>query len=107
MKMYDKGNLKVYQNDEGLIRLFHFRHYRPARIETPSHPGGVSDKYRERQDRRQREDRERGVYASSKDKEKERYKERDRGTRTSRQYHSGPIHKYHYSTIKVTVLKMD
>lgn len=44
------------------------RHYRGQRIETPSHPGGVSDRARESAEERQRRQRERereGVYAST------------------------------------------
>ncbi len=54
------------------------RHYRPARIETPSHPGGVNRQFKEKQDQRQKE-KERGVYASSKDKDRDRHKDRHRG----------------------------
>lgn len=45
------------------------RHYRGQRIETPSHPGGVSDRARESAAERERRQRERerggGVYAST------------------------------------------
>ncbi len=58
-----------------------YRHYRPARIETPSHPGGVNKQFKEKQDKRQKE-KERGVYASSKDKDRDRHKDRHRGIRT-------------------------
>lgn len=54
-----------------------FRHYRLARVETPSHPGGVSEEFWERSRQRERERREHGVYASSKE-EKERKKARSR-----------------------------
>ncbi|KAB0389514.1 hypothetical protein E2I00_003357 [Balaenoptera physalus] len=53
------------------------RHYRSARVETPSHPGGVSEEFWERSRQREREWREHGVYASSKE-EKDRKKERSR-----------------------------
>lgn len=53
------------------------RHYRSARVETPSHPGGVSEEFWERSRQRERERREHGVYASSKE-EKDRKKERSR-----------------------------
>ncbi|XP_054856361.1 pre-mRNA-splicing factor ATP-dependent RNA helicase PRP16 [Eublepharis macularius] len=52
------------------------RHYRSARVETPSHTGGVSEEFWERSRQRERERREQGVYASSKE-EKER--KRDHG----------------------------
>lgn len=48
-----------------------------ARVETPSHPGGVSEEFWERSRQRERERREHGVYASSKE-EKERKKARSR-----------------------------
>lgn len=53
------------------------RHYRSARVETPSHPGGVSEEFWERSRQRERDRREHGVYASSKE-EKDRKKERSR-----------------------------
>ncbi|ELU09267.1 hypothetical protein CAPTEDRAFT_207499, partial [Capitella teleta] len=64
------------------------RHYRNAGDETPSHPGGVSDEFR----RRDKDRRERGVHATSKEKkdrgrdshrrrERHRRSDRDRGTR--------------------------
>ena len=60
--------------------LYIFRHYRGSHIETPSHPGGVSDAYRNKYKDRERQDREKGVYASSKDKpKKHRDRDRDRG----------------------------
>ena len=39
---------------------FYCRHYRSARVETPSHPGGVSDAYR----RKHRDDKSRGMLAA-------------------------------------------
>lgn len=54
-----------------------FRHYRSARVETPSHPGGVSEEFWERSRQRERDRREHGVYASSKE-EKDRKKEKSR-----------------------------
>uniref|UniRef100_A0A8C5KPX3 Pre-mRNA-splicing factor ATP-dependent RNA helicase PRP16 n=1 Tax=Jaculus jaculus TaxID=51337 RepID=A0A8C5KPX3_JACJA len=53
------------------------RHYRSARVETPSHPGGVSEEFWERSRQRERDRREHGVYASSKE-EKDRKKEKSR-----------------------------
>lgn len=70
------------------------RHYRQARIDTPSHPGGVSDSVRNRQHDRQNRDRDKGVYASSKHhdherkkdkKERERHHRRDKGRHRSRE----------------------
>ncbi|XP_071503561.1 pre-mRNA-splicing factor ATP-dependent RNA helicase PRP16-like [Diadema antillarum] len=65
------------------------RHYRAPRIETPSHTGGVSLEARERQERREKDGRRGGVFASSSsgaDKkgrerewyERERYRNRDK-----------------------------
>ncbi|XP_061449776.1 pre-mRNA-splicing factor ATP-dependent RNA helicase PRP16 isoform X1 [Rhineura floridana] len=53
------------------------RHYRSARVETPSHTGGVSEEFWERSRQRERERREHGVYASSKE-EKERRRDHGR-----------------------------
>ncbi|KAL8195159.1 UNVERIFIED_CONTAM: Pre-mRNA-splicing factor ATP-dependent RNA helicase PRP16 [Gekko kuhli] len=53
------------------------RHYRSARVETPSHTGGVSEEFWERSRQRERERREQGVYASSKE-EKERRRDHGR-----------------------------
>uniref|UniRef100_A0A670ILY8 Pre-mRNA-splicing factor ATP-dependent RNA helicase PRP16 n=1 Tax=Podarcis muralis TaxID=64176 RepID=A0A670ILY8_PODMU len=64
------------------------RHYRSARVETPSHTGGVSEEFWERSRQRERERREHGVYASSKEekerkrdhgREREHDRKRDRG----------------------------
>ncbi|XP_045194150.2 pre-mRNA-splicing factor ATP-dependent RNA helicase PRP16-like [Mercenaria mercenaria] len=52
------------------------RHYRQARVETPSHPGGVSNAVRDRQHDRYNRDKDKGVYASSKHREKDRRKDR-------------------------------
>lgn len=47
--------------------------------ETPSNPGGVSEEFRRRHQQREKDRRELGVYASSKeDRNRERDKERDR-----------------------------
>uniref|UniRef100_A0A8B9EH18 Pre-mRNA-splicing factor ATP-dependent RNA helicase PRP16 n=1 Tax=Anser cygnoides TaxID=8845 RepID=A0A8B9EH18_ANSCY len=53
------------------------RHYRSVHVETPSYTGGVSEEFWERSRQRERERREHGVFASSKE-EKERKKERSR-----------------------------
>lgn len=65
-----------------------FRHYRSARVETPSHPGGVSEEFWERSRQRERERREHGVYASSKE-EKDRKKERSRDRDSDRKRDRG------------------
>lgn len=66
------------------------RHYRSKMVETPSHPGGVSDAYREKKkqrDERDREQRRGGVYADTKqrkykdareDKREKDWEKRDR-----------------------------
>lgn len=67
-----------------------FRHYRSARVETPSHPGGVSEEFWERSRQRERERREHGVYASSKE-EKDRKKERSRDRDSDRKRDRGKL----------------
>ena len=67
-----------------------FRHYRSARVETPSHPGGVSEEFWERSRQRERERREHGVYASSKE-EKDRKKERSRDRDSDRKRDRGRL----------------
>lgn len=67
-----------------------FRHYRSARVETPSHPGGVSEEFWERNRQRERERREHGVYASSKE-EKDRKKERSRDRDSDRRRDRGKL----------------
>lgn len=52
------------------------RYYRPSRIDTPSHPGGVSEEFRQKLSNKHK-DKERGVYASS-SKEKDRERKKDR-----------------------------
>lgn len=66
------------------------RHYRSAQVETPSHPGGVSEEFWERSRQRERERREHGVYASSKD-EKDRKKERSRDRDCDRKRDRGKL----------------
>ncbi|XP_052231826.1 pre-mRNA-splicing factor ATP-dependent RNA helicase PRP16-like isoform X2 [Dreissena polymorpha] len=57
----------------------HERRYRQSRVETPSHPGGVSTEVRDKLKRRHDRDSDKGVYASSKDKDKKHHhKNRDR-----------------------------
>lgn len=60
------------------------RNYRPPRIETPSHPGGVSKEAKERQHKRHKE-KERGVYVSSKERHKDEKDRRDKDKRRDRQ----------------------
>ncbi|TWW68055.1 pre-mRNA-splicing factor ATP-dependent RNA helicase PRP16 [Takifugu flavidus] len=57
------------------------RKYRVTGSETPSNPGGVSEEFRRRHQQREKDRREHGVYASSKEernREKDREKNRDR-----------------------------
>ncbi|XP_076470815.1 pre-mRNA-splicing factor ATP-dependent RNA helicase PRP16-like [Babylonia areolata] len=62
----------------------HDRQYRQPRVETPSHPGGVSSEARERMSKHQR-DRERGVYVSSKHDCEDRRRDQDRDHCRSRE----------------------
>lgn len=55
---------------------YYFRHYRQARIDTPSHPGGVSNAVRDRQHDRHNREKDKGVYASSKHRDGDRKKDR-------------------------------
>lgn len=57
-----------------------YRHYRHAREETPSHPGGVSSAARDKVEKRHR-DKERGISASSSSKDKRKDREKDRRRR--------------------------
>ncbi|XP_060796794.1 pre-mRNA-splicing factor ATP-dependent RNA helicase PRP16 isoform X1 [Neoarius graeffei] len=59
------------------------RRYRTSGAETPSNPGGVSEEFRRKHQQRERDRREHGVYASSKedrnrDKDRERSRDRNR-----------------------------
>uniref|UniRef100_A0A671XQV8 Pre-mRNA-splicing factor ATP-dependent RNA helicase PRP16 n=1 Tax=Sparus aurata TaxID=8175 RepID=A0A671XQV8_SPAAU len=55
------------------------RKYRVTGSETPSNPGGVSEEFRRRHKQREKDRREHGVYASSKeDKNRERDRDRER-----------------------------
>ncbi|XP_006822620.1 pre-mRNA-splicing factor ATP-dependent RNA helicase PRP16-like [Saccoglossus kowalevskii] len=63
------------------------RHYRAPRVETPSHPGGVSEEIRDKLHRKLKDRESRGVYASSKDTEKDnKYRDRDRDRRKEKGY---------------------
>lgn len=53
------------------------RNYRQSRVETPSHPGGISREARNRQEEKRQRDRDRGLHISSKDKRRD--DRRDRG----------------------------
>uniref|UniRef100_A0A8C4SN17 Pre-mRNA-splicing factor ATP-dependent RNA helicase PRP16 n=1 Tax=Erpetoichthys calabaricus TaxID=27687 RepID=A0A8C4SN17_ERPCA len=61
--------------------------YRVTGSETPSNPGGVSEEFRQRHQKRERDRREHGVYASSKEdkkREREKTRERERSHRSER-----------------------
>ncbi|MBN3306293.1 PRP16 helicase, partial [Amia calva] len=67
------------------------RKYRVTGSETPSNPGGVSEEFRRKHQQREKERKEHGVYASSKeekkrdkDKDRERERDRDRERRSER-----------------------
>lgn len=54
------------------------RNYRQSRVETPSHPGGISREARNRQEEKRQRDRDRGLHVSSKDKRRDDRRDRDR-----------------------------
>jgi hypothetical protein len=59
-----------------LLNLCFYRNYRPARVETPSHTGGISREARDRLVERMQKNKERNVLQASsknKDRERERY----------------------------------
>ncbi|KAK6477166.1 pre-mRNA-splicing factor ATP-dependent RNA helicase PRP16-like [Huso huso] len=65
------------------------RKYRVTGSETPSNPGGVSEEFRRKHQQRERDRREHGVYASSKEDKKrerdgDRERDRDRDRRSQR-----------------------
>lgn len=63
--------------------------------ETPSNPGGVSEEFRRRHQQREKDRREHGVYASSKeDKNRDRDRERNRDGGKERRSERGES-KYH------------
>ncbi|XP_072516392.1 pre-mRNA-splicing factor ATP-dependent RNA helicase PRP16 [Salminus brasiliensis] len=70
----DEGNSKNGRKE---------RKYRTTGSETPSNPGGVSEEFRKRHQQRERDRREHGVYASSKE-EKSRDRERSRDAERDR-----------------------
>uniref|UniRef100_A0AAX7UNR8 RNA helicase n=1 Tax=Astatotilapia calliptera TaxID=8154 RepID=A0AAX7UNR8_ASTCA len=62
--------------------FYNVRKYRVTGSETPSNPGGVSEEFRRRHQQREKERREHGVYASSKEdrnRERDRERSRDKG----------------------------
>uniref|UniRef100_A0A8B9KZE3 RNA helicase n=1 Tax=Astyanax mexicanus TaxID=7994 RepID=A0A8B9KZE3_ASTMX len=68
------------------------RRYRTTGSETPSNPGGVSEEFRKKHQQRERDRREHGVYASSKegksrdsDRDRDRERDRDRDRRNDRE----------------------
>ncbi|KAB5558793.1 hypothetical protein PHYPO_G00021290 [Pangasianodon hypophthalmus] len=64
------------------------RRYRTSGAETPSNPGGVSEEFRRKHQQRERDRREHGVYASSKedrDRDRNRERERDRNRERDRE----------------------
>ncbi|KAE8608601.1 hypothetical protein XENTR_v10011542 [Xenopus tropicalis] len=83
----DRPNDKLSRGSHG------DRHYRTPRVETPSYTGGVNEEFLARNRQRERERREHGVYASSKDdrqRRKERGREReDRSCRNRSERDSG------------------
>lgn len=56
----------------------YIRKYRVTGSETPSNTGGVSEEFKRRHQQREKDRREHGIYASSKE-EKDREKSRDKG----------------------------
>lgn len=58
-----------------------YRKYRVTGSETPSNPGGVSEEFKRKNQQREKDRREHGVYASSKEdksRDKDRSRDRDR-----------------------------
>ncbi len=58
-----------------------YRKYRVTGSETPSNPGGVSEEFKQKHQQREKDRREHGVYASSKEdksRDKDRSRDRDR-----------------------------
>ena len=101
-KTSKKARLNDWEEDKDETkRTGRQRHYRSQMVETPSHPGGVSDEYKERNRRRnerEMEQRKGGVYAdtrkkkeSARDKRKDKYSDRSReskGEKDNRTYSS-------------------
>lgn len=67
--------------------MFARRKYRVTGSETPSNPGGVSEEFRRRHQQREKDRREHGVYASSKEdkkRDKDRSRDKSRERRSER-----------------------
>lgn len=74
-----RGQLFLSTVDCFYLLFYLSRHYRSVHVETPSYTGGVSEEFWERSRQRERERREHGVFASSKEKERKKEHSRDRG----------------------------
>lgn len=70
---FEEEGLSTYDSDVrisfGKTHYSRDRQYRSLRVETPSHPGGVSEEALERIQSRLKRDQKHGVYATSKDAE--------------------------------------
>ncbi|MED6278073.1 Pre-mRNA-splicing factor ATP-dependent RNA helicase PRP16 [Characodon lateralis] len=74
----DSGSDEEDDDKSGATKME--RKYRVTGSETPSNPGGVSEEFRRRHEQREKDRREHGVYASSKeDKNRDRERSRDKG----------------------------
>uniref|UniRef100_T1J2J4 RNA helicase n=1 Tax=Strigamia maritima TaxID=126957 RepID=T1J2J4_STRMM len=62
-------------------KSFGKRSYRTARVETPSHTGGANSEMTEKMYQKSKRDKERGVYASSKNRSRDSGRNRDSGRR--------------------------
>lgn len=76
------------------------RKYRVTGSETPSNTGGVSEEFRQKHQQREKDKREHGVYASSKedksrdrnqDRDQDRHHDRDRDKRKDRGNWGAPV----------------
>jgi len=89
-----KGQLFLSTAELFFSLLCFSRHYRSVHVETPSYTGGVSEEFWERSRQRERERREHGVFASSKEekeRKKERGSDRDHGRKRDRGNCSEPF----------------
>uniref|UniRef100_A0A8C5A201 RNA helicase n=1 Tax=Gadus morhua TaxID=8049 RepID=A0A8C5A201_GADMO len=76
----DSGSDDEEDNKDTGIKKEGIRKYRVTGSETPSNPGGVSEEFRQKHLQREKERREHGVHASSKeDKNSDQEPERERG----------------------------
>ncbi|CAL8243662.1 unnamed protein product [Lota lota] len=76
----DSGSDDEEDNKDTSIKKEGSRKYRVTGSETPSNPGGVSEEFRQKHLQREKDRREHGVYASSKeDKNREQERDRERG----------------------------